>query len=208
TADGMEARPFTSGDRSSSNPQWTPDGRWIVFTSRRPEHNNLWRIRADGGEAEQITDLKTDVTGFQPSPDGQWVAFTRVEEQTPAEGRAKKEKTDVHVVDENFKMSRIWLIPLAKDPKGKREPRLLTPGNFNVDAKFDWAPDGRTIVFSHTPTPRADDWPFADLSTVHVGSGLVKLLTHTGAAETQPLFSPDGASIAYVVSDTPPTWAG
>src|SRR5205814_1966194 len=40
------------------------------------------------------------------------------------------------------------------------------------------------------------------------GSGLVKPLTHTGAAETQPLFSPDGASIAYVVSDAPPTWAG
>src|SRR5947207_11301476 len=46
TADGMEARAFTSGDRSSSNPQWTPDGRWIVFTSRRPEHDNRWPTRA------------------------------------------------------------------------------------------------------------------------------------------------------------------
>src|SRR6185295_5280981 len=56
-ADGTEARPFTSGDKSNSNPQWTPDGKWILFTSKRAEHQNLWRIRADGGEAEQLTDL-------------------------------------------------------------------------------------------------------------------------------------------------------
>src|SRR5262245_18017020 len=97
TVDGADARPFTSGDKSSSNPQWTPDGWWILFTSKRPERSNLWRIRADGGEAEQLTDLKTDVGGFQPSPDGAWVAFTRTDEPTAAEERAKKEKTDVHV---------------------------------------------------------------------------------------------------------------
>ena len=41
------------------------------------------------------TEGATDTVFF--SPDGQWVAFTRVDEQTPAEERAKKEKTDVHV---------------------------------------------------------------------------------------------------------------
>jgi dipeptidyl aminopeptidase/acylaminoacyl peptidase len=207
-ADGTDARAFTSGDKSSSNPQWSPDGRWILFTSRRLEHNNLWRIRADGGEAEQLSDLKSGIGSFQPSPDGQWIAFTRPDEPSPAEERAKKEKTDVHVVDENFKMNRIWLLPAEKDPQGKREPRLLTKGDFNADAKFDWAPDGRTIVFSHTPTPRADDWTLADISLVTVAAGSLKPLARTAAAETQPLFSPDGRTIAYVGSDTPPTWAG
>lgn len=207
-SDGSDARPFTTADRSSSNPQWTPDGRWILFTSRRPEHNNLWRIPADGGEAEPLTDLKTGVTGFQPSPDGAWIAYTRPDEPTAAEERSKKEKTDVNIVGENLKMSRIWLIPFAKDAEGKREPRLLTAGNYTVDPRFDWSPDGRTLVFSHQPTPCADDWTRADLSVVQVGSGLVTPLVRTGAAKSQPLFSPDGGTIAFLSSDNPPTWAG
>jgi len=207
-ADGAEARPFTSGDKSSSGPQWTPDGRWIVFTSKRPDQNNLWRIRADGGEAEQLTDLKSGVTAFQISPDGQWIAFVRPDEASAAEERAKKEKTDVNVVDEHFKRSRLWVIPTAKNPQGKREPRLLTREDLNVEARFDWSPDGRTIVFSHVPTPRADDWTHADISVVRVGSGEVTPLVRSGAAESQPHYSPDGQTIAYVASDDPPTWAG
>jgi dipeptidyl aminopeptidase/acylaminoacyl peptidase len=207
-ADGSDAHAFTSGDRSSSNPQWMPDGRSIAFTSRRPEHNNLWLIRADGGEAEQLTDLKTGVGSFLPSPDGTWIAYTQTDGPSTAEEKAKKEKRDVNVVDENFKMTRIWVIPVAKNAQGKREPRLLTPGEINVEARFDWSPDGKTIVFGHTPTPRADDWTRSDLSTVEVASGSVKPLVRTGAAETQPLYSPDGRAIAYVASDDPPTWAG
>jgi dipeptidyl aminopeptidase/acylaminoacyl peptidase len=207
-ADGTEARAFTSGDKSNGSPQWSPDGRWILFTSRRTEHQNLWRLRIDGGEAEQLTDLKTGVGAFLPSPDGAWIAFTRTDEPSAEEERAKKEKTDVNVVDERFKMNRLWRIPVEKDPKGKREPRLLTGGNVNVDARFDWSPDGKTIAYSHTPTPRADDWPLADLATVDIASGAVKPLLHGAAAETQPVYSPDGSLIACVVSDSPPSWAG
>jgi dipeptidyl aminopeptidase/acylaminoacyl peptidase len=206
--DGSESHPFTSGDRSSSNPQWLPDGRSIVFTSRRPEHTNLWIIRADGGEAEQLTDFKTGIGSFLPSPDGAWIAYTQTDGPTAAEEKAKKEKRDVNVVDENFKMTRIWMIPVAKNSQGKHEPRLLTSGEMNVEAKFDWSPDGKTIVFGHTPTPRADDWTRSDLSTVEVATGTVKSLVRSGAAETQPLYSPDGRTIAYVASDDPPTWAG
>ncbi|MBI3857238.1 MAG: S9 family peptidase [Planctomycetes bacterium] len=207
-SDGSDARAFTSGEKSSSNPQWSPDGRWILFTSPRPDHSNLWRIRADGGEAEQLTDLKSGVNSFLPSPDGEWIAFTRPDEASPAEERAKKEKNDVNVVDERFKMGRLWVIPVAKDAQGRREPRLLTRGEFHVDAKFDWSPDGKTIVFSHAPTPRANDWTFSDLSTVDLASGAVKPLAQSGAAESQPCYSPDGRSIAFVASDVPPTWAG
>jgi dipeptidyl aminopeptidase/acylaminoacyl peptidase len=207
-ADGADARPFTSDDHSSGNPQWSPDGRWIVFTAKRSERNHLWRIRIDGGEAEQLSDLKTDVAAFQVSPDGGWIAFSRPDDPTAAEERAKKEKSDVNVVDENFKMTRLWVIPAEKDPQGRREPRLLSRGDVHVDPQFDWSPDGRSIVFSHTPTPRADDWTRADLSVVRVGSGEVRTLAHSGAAESQPHYSPDGRTIAYVATADPATWAG
>ena len=179
-----------------------------MFTSKRPERKNLWRIRADGGEAEELSDLKTDVGAFEVSPDGDWIAFTRPDETTAAEERAKKEKTDVNVVDENFKMSRLWVIPFEKDPQGRREPRLLSRGDVHVEPVFDWSPDGRSIVFSHAPTPRADDWVRADLSVVRVGNGDVRSLAHSGAAETQPHYSPDGRTIAFVATADPATWAG
>jgi len=199
-ADGSDARAFTSGDKSNTNPQWSSDGKTIFFTSKRTEHNNLWRIRVDGGEAEQLTDVKSGITAFLPSPDGQWIAYLRPDE---ADERAKKEKTDFFVVDENFKMTRLWVVPAAKG-----EPRLLTKGDFHVDTRFDWSPDGKSIAFSHVPTPKADDWPRADLSVVDVATGDVKPLARTGAAELHPLFSPDGRDIAFVASDIPPTWPG
>ncbi len=61
-------------------------------------------------------------------------------------------------------------------------------------------------MFAHAKTPPPDDWPSSDLSLVDVADGKVRPLVHTPAAETTPLYSPDGESIAYVASDNPPKW--
>ena len=50
-ADGSGSFQFTVGEKSSTNPQWSPDGKWVAFTSSRSGKNNVWLIRADGGEA-------------------------------------------------------------------------------------------------------------------------------------------------------------
>jgi len=42
------------------------------------------------------------------------------------------------------------------------------------------------------------------LSTVDVASGEVKGLANAPAAESYPLYSPDGQTIAFAVSDEPP----
>src|SRR5687767_900468 len=73
-ADGGDARQITFGEKTSNDPQWSPDGKWLAFTRRTSKENgkngkedtknNLFLLRADGGEAEPLTDLKADVTGF------------------------------------------------------------------------------------------------------------------------------------------------
>jgi dipeptidyl aminopeptidase/acylaminoacyl peptidase len=210
-ADGSDTFQFTFGEKSCTNPRWSPDGKWIAFTSSRSGKNNVWVIRADGGEAEQLTDVKSGVGGFQWSPDGKWIAFTMADPKTEQEEKDEKAKNDAKVVDENFKTSHLWVIPVAKDEKGKREARQLTKGNFHVTGQFggeafDWSPDGKSIVFTHQPTPRVNDWTKADVSIVDVASGTVKPLANTNAAENSPFYSPDGKWIAYNASDDPPTW--
>ena len=83
TTDGKENSQITFGEKSSTNPKWSPDGNWIAFTSNRKDNkNNLYLLRLNGGEAEPLTDVKSAVTDFEWSSDGRWIAFTMADPKT------------------------------------------------------------------------------------------------------------------------------
>jgi len=207
TTDGKDSYQITFGDKSSTNPKWSPDGNSIAFTSNRKDNkNNLYLLRLNGGEAEPLTDLKSNINDFEWSPDGRSIAYTMTDPKTEDEEKADKGKNDFRWIDENIKMSRLYVIPIAKDINGKREARKLTTGNFTV-SNFDWSPDGKQIVFAHAKTPVANDWTTSDVSMVEVASAKVMPFAATPAAENSPVFSPDGKSIAMLVSDVPVRWA-
>jgi dipeptidyl aminopeptidase/acylaminoacyl peptidase len=205
--DGSDPLQLTFAEKSSDNPQWSPDGKMIAFTSSRGGKSNLYVLRLIGGEAEQITDVKTAVGNFAWSPNGKQIAFLMRDAQSDDEEKGAKGKDDSRWVDENIKMNRLHVINIEKDADGKREPRKLT-GDYNVDNDFDWAPDGKTIAFARTKMPKADYWTTGDLMAVDVGSGEVKTIAATTAAESGPKYSPDGKWLLFVVSDDPPRWAG
>ncbi|HEY8225187.1 MAG TPA: S9 family peptidase [Pyrinomonadaceae bacterium] len=198
---------MTFGDKSSTNPKWSPDGNWIAFTSNRKDNkNNLYLLNVNGGEAEPLTDVKSSVSDFAWAPDGRSIAFTMSDPKTEEEEKNDKGRNDFRWVDENLKMSRLYVLPVQKDSNGKREPRKLTTGSLNVDS-FDWSPDSARIAFSHTKSPVANDWTTADVSIIEVASANTTPLAHTVAAENSPVYSPDGRSIAILASDIPPRWA-
>jgi dipeptidyl aminopeptidase/acylaminoacyl peptidase len=205
--DGSANYQFTFGDKSSTNPKWSPDGSMIAFTSNRKDNkNNLYVLRAAGGDAEQLTDVKSSVGNFEWSPDGRSIAFTMTDPKSEEEEKNDKARNDFRWVDENVKLARLFVMPLAKGSDGKREPRKLTAVDRHVSS-FDWSPDGRRIVFSHVASPVVDHWPSGDLSIVDVASGNVTAFATTAAAETSPRFSRDGRWIAATVSELPVRWA-
>ena len=209
--DGTDQRQLTQGEHSAQSPAWSPDGHWIAFVSARSGRSNLWRLPIDGGEAVQVTDVKGGVSSFQWSPDGSHIAFLMADPLTEEEEAAAREKRDAYVVDENLKQVHLYLT--ESEPASGAEPRRLTDGDYSVGASFgggagfDWAPDGSSIVFSHIPRPKVDDWTQADLSVVDIATGRVRPLATTGSAESGPRYSPDGRWIAFTASDDPPTWA-
>jgi len=212
--DGSGAAQYTFNEKPSANPRWAPDGKSFAFASSRgsaaagASRNNLFLLRADGGEAEQLTDLKSNVGGFEWSPDGKWIAYTMTDARSEQLEKADKARDDARVVDENVRMTHLWLLPIAKDEKGKREPRQLTKGAGFGELEFNWSPDGKTIVVGYTKNPLADYWPSSDIAVVDVATGDFKPLVKAQAAESQPVYSPDGKWIAFVMSDDPPTWGG
>src|ERR1035438_114416 len=207
-ADGSHRTQLTRGEKSASAPEFSPDGRYVYFSSERSGKPNLWRIPVDGGEAEMLTDWKGEIGAYRVSPDGKWIAFAGMEPRADEE-KEKKEKRDFRVIDENPKNHSLWIVPAEADSQGKRTPRRLTNTPDHVQ-EFDWSPDSGAIAFAHTPTPGAGEWTKSDISEVTVrdgASGAVRPVAATGASERSPQYSPDGRYLAYLRSTDPARWA-
>jgi dipeptidyl aminopeptidase/acylaminoacyl peptidase len=76
---GGRPRPLTSGAGEDEAPQYSPDGKWIVFLSNRDlaEERHLWIIPAGGGEAHRLTHLPGVEGTAQWSPDSKRIYFSR-----------------------------------------------------------------------------------------------------------------------------------
>src|SRR5437660_4017664 len=76
-ADGSNERALFSSSGFDYNASFSPDGKWIVFTSERNGSGeaDLYRVRVDGSGLERLTDdpALDDQAAF--SPDGNQVAF-------------------------------------------------------------------------------------------------------------------------------------
>ena len=99
-SDGSGRMQLTRGEKSANAPAFSADSAWVFFASDRSGKRSLYRIPIDGGEAELILNWTNTLGAYSVSPNGKWIVFAAREPDT-AEERAKREKTDLRVIDEN-----------------------------------------------------------------------------------------------------------
>lgn len=193
--DARETARLTSNPGRDDHPRWSPDLRHLAFLSERGTDTGaqIYLLNLVGGEPVPLTRHKAAVTDFEWSSDGRFIAFI-------AEEPREKPKTRAPLVeDENHRFAQLWLAEISTG-----QVKQLTKGVRHISA-FNWALDGRQIVFAARQSPRLMDsqtteifripvnWqsqPFDTASAMQVTSG--------NGAESEPRFSPDGRWISYL----------
>ncbi|MFL5242894.1 MAG: S41 family peptidase [Gemmataceae bacterium] len=74
--DGTQPQRLTAHRAPSLHPRFSPDGKWVAFSSARYGNNDVFIIPADGGEARRLTFHSADDTVVAWSRDSKKVIFT------------------------------------------------------------------------------------------------------------------------------------
>ena len=73
---GGQALRLTSDDVLGGAPVWTPDGRFVIFPSRRAGSLTLWKVPAEGGEPQPVLVSTGEDTDPEISRDGRRLIYT------------------------------------------------------------------------------------------------------------------------------------
>jgi len=194
---GEAARQYTRGEKNASSPAWSPDGKYLAFLTNREKDNEqqVWMMGVDGGEAWQVTTHKGGVRGFVFSPDGKSLLLLAADQPSKEEEQKKKDKDDTILIDQDIKMTHLWLWDIDK-----KEAKRLTEGSFTVsDPRF--APDGTRATYVTRPTPKADDGDLSDIWVLTLATGEKRKLVENVGPDDSARWSADGNWIAYTSSE-------
>lgn len=209
---------------SSTSPQWSHDGRWIAFLSKRgeAEAEQVYIIRAAGGEAQPVTEVEEGISQFAWSPTALRLACLRDDKNQNQQERREEKFGKFAVEDEEYVQQHLWVVDVVPDmwPRPGEKPCLgdttqgdnvvpppdciqlpapvrLTQGDRFTVSNFAWSPDGTRIAFQHQDSPDVAAFVTADISIVTADTKEITTLVEHPGYDGNPIWSPDGRWIAY-----------
>jgi Tol biopolymer transport system component len=218
-AAGGEAVPVTNDVPVDWNPVWSPDGRYLYFSSDRGGSMNLWRVQIEEESGKALGQPEAVTTGgftsrqhISFSADGKRVAY---QEQlrdgniwkvalNPAYGNVDGEPVQITKSSRPLRNPALspdgnWLAYVTDYGEQKDLFIMRTDGTGHRQLTDDlhwefepqWSPDGEKIAF---PSNRSGAW---EIWTIHPdGSGL-RQLTDAKEDAGYPAWSPDGSGMTY-----------
>jgi dipeptidyl aminopeptidase/acylaminoacyl peptidase len=227
-ADGSGLRQLTHTPEGEGQPVWSPDGQSLFFLSSRGGSNQVFRLPLDGGEARAVTKLPLDVGAFALSRDGKTLAVAlevfpdcATLECTPQRLKARaQQKSTGLLYDKLFvrhwdtwadgRRNHLFVLPVD----GTAAPRDVMVGMdadgpskpFGGPEEFTFTPDGKGLVFTARDVGSSEAWSTdldLFLAPVDKPGTPRKLTDQNRATDTQPVFSPDGKTLAYLAMSRP-----
>jgi dipeptidyl aminopeptidase/acylaminoacyl peptidase len=201
------ARQLTFERRVVAGARFAPDGNTLAFLAPdTASRMQIWLMPMRGGETRRLTSHPTGVEHFAWRPDGGAIAYAASDEAPKRDGEAKH-LTTFRVGDQDLFLHQalqpqhIWLV----ETTGGAE-RRLTSGTWTLEfvlppssapSGLNWSPDGKTIAFAAVPAPESGKLDSVHVQLLDVGTGAIRPLTSAQRFENNPVFSPDGRSVAY-----------
>ncbi|HYG63947.1 MAG TPA: protein kinase, partial [Thermoanaerobaculia bacterium] len=219
-AAGGEARRVTNDTFLNWSPVWSPDGRYLYYSSDRSGTPNIWRVPIDEASGEvrgapEAINAPSESSSFMSfSADGRRMIYATDDGRSNLEkigfdpGRLAVEG-ELSAVTEGSRSiftgeaspDGRWLAYQVTQPRDDlfviqpdgSEPRQLTDDDAK-DRLPRWAPDGSRILFYSNRSGRYGAWTIRP-----DGSGLEQLTVDTGEPLYNPLWSPDGRRIVFIL---------
>lgn len=188
---GGEAKSLTSGIAWDIQPRFSPDGKYIAFTSDRSGGDNIWTLELATGKLHQVSYENFRLLNNPTwSPDGQYIA-------------ARKHFT----TSRSLGTGEIWLYAANGTDKQSGQKVVARPGKtFQKElGEPMFAPDGKGIYYSFASTPgntfiyhEDSNGELFQIRKVDLDDGSISTVAGGPGGAVRPTPSPDGKTLAYV----------
>jgi len=165
--DGHNLRRVTRDHTVNLSPAWSPDAKWIMYTSYAARNPDLIMIDTSGQQRQTVHRLPGLNAAPAWSPDMQSIALVLSRDQN----------SEVYILNKDRQLERLTR-------------------HFNIDTSPTWSPDGKKIAFTSDRSGTGAPQIYI-MDSVKGDRSQVTRISFGSGYNDNPAWSPNGDKIAY-----------